>query len=72
MTQPSTAVPPPASPVLATLHFDLLTGRTGAVDVALLVPLPVVLVAGVVVALRIRRSDPGRYARLTEVDVERD
>ncbi|MCX4843944.1 hypothetical protein [Streptomyces sp. NBC_00893] len=37
-----------------------------------LVPLPVVLVAGLVVALRIRRADPGRYARLTEVDVERD
>ncbi|WP_406157371.1 APC family permease [Streptomyces sp. NBC_01005] len=54
--------------VLATLHFDLLTGRTGAVDVAL----PVALVAGFVVALRIRRADPGRYARLTEVDVERD
>ncbi|GAA2423311.1 APC family permease [Streptomyces pulveraceus] len=58
--------------VLATLHFDLLTGRTGAVNAALLVPLPVVLVAGIVVALRIRRTDPGRYARLTEVDVERD
>ncbi|MCX5104572.1 APC family permease [Streptomyces sp. NBC_00264] len=58
--------------VLATLHFDLLTGRTGAVNAALLVPLPVVLVAGFVVALRIRRADPGRYARLTEVDVERD
>ncbi|MGW1430528.1 APC family permease [Streptomyces sp. NPDC002431] len=57
--------------VLAILHFDLLTGRTGAVNAALLVPLPVVVIAGVVVALRIRRTDPERYGRLTEVDVER-
>ncbi|MGW2178268.1 hypothetical protein ACWCXX_09305 [Streptomyces sp. NPDC001732] len=54
--------------VLATLHFDLLTGRTATVGTAL----PVVLAAGLVVALRIRRADPERSARLTEVDVERD
>ncbi|GAA4993862.1 APC family permease [Yinghuangia aomiensis] len=58
--------------VLAVLHFDLLTGKTGTVNTVLLVPLPVVAVAGVLVALRIRRRDPARYARLTEVDVERD
>ncbi|MGW4031487.1 APC family permease [Streptomyces sp. NPDC004838] len=57
--------------VLAVIHFDLLTGRTGAVNVALLVPLPVVLAAGMVVAARIKRKDPERFARLTEVDVER-
>ncbi|MFB7449505.1 hypothetical protein [Streptomyces sp. NPDC056194] len=54
------------------VHFDLLTGRTGAVNTALLVPLPVVLVAGLLVARHIRRTDPERYASLTTVDVERD
>ncbi|AZK98035.1 MULTISPECIES: APC family permease [Streptomyces] len=58
--------------VLAVVHFDLLTGRTGAVNTALLVPLPVVLAIGIAVAVRIRRLDPARFARLTEVDVERD
>ncbi|MER5734766.1 MULTISPECIES: APC family permease [unclassified Streptomyces] len=57
--------------VLAVVHFDLLTGRTGAVNTALLVPLPLVLAAGLAVALRIRRADPERYASLTTVDVER-
>ncbi|WP_326769126.1 hypothetical protein OG978_35390 [Streptomyces sp. NBC_01591] len=57
---------------MAGMFVLVIAGRTGAVNAALLVPLPVVLVAGVVVALRIRRTDPGRYARLTEVDVERD
>ncbi|MFE0426891.1 APC family permease [Streptomyces sp. NPDC058953] len=58
--------------VLAVVHFDLLTGRTGGVNIALLIPLPVVLAAGFAVALRIRRREPEWYARLTEVDVERD
>ncbi|MEU4106830.1 hypothetical protein AB0F16_40900, partial [Streptomyces tanashiensis] len=56
--------------VPAVVHFDLLTGRTGAVNTALLVPLPVVLAAGLLVARRIRRTDPERYASLTTVDVE--
>ncbi|WTW99530.1 APC family permease [Streptomycetaceae bacterium NBC_01309] len=58
--------------VLAVVHFDLLTGKTGVVNAVLLVPLPVIAVAGAAVALRIRRREPGRYARLTEIDVERD
>ncbi|MGW5232954.1 APC family permease [Streptomyces nodosus] len=58
--------------VLAALRFDLLTGASGTVNVALLVPLPVVFCAGLLVARRIRRTDPERYARLTTVDVERD
>ncbi|MFJ3696023.1 APC family permease [Streptomyces sp. NPDC090052] len=58
--------------VLAVLHFDLLTGAPDAVNVALLAPLPVALLAGVCVALSIRRRDPERYAQLTNVDVERD
>ncbi|WP_016880839.1 MULTISPECIES: APC family permease [unclassified Rhodococcus (in: high G+C Gram-positive bacteria)] len=58
--------------VLAIVHFDLLTGRSGFVNVLLLAPLPIVAAAGLYVALRIRRSDPARYASLTSVDVERD
>lgn len=58
--------------VLAVVHFDLLTGRTGVVNAVLLVPLPAVLLTGFAVAWRIRRRDPDRYAALTTVDVERD
>lgn len=58
--------------VLAVLRFDLLTGASGAVNIGLLVPLPVVFCVGLVVARHIRRTDPQRYARLTTVDVERD
>lgn len=57
--------------VLAVFHFDLLTGETGLVNVVLLAPLPLVLVAGLYVALRIRRGDPQRYASLTTTDVEK-
>lgn len=58
--------------VLAVLHFDLLTGASGTVNAVLLAPLPVVLAAGICIALRIRSRDPQRYARLTNIDVERD
>ncbi|WP_326709111.1 MULTISPECIES: APC family permease [unclassified Streptomyces] len=58
--------------VLAVLHFDLLTGASGTVNAVLLAPLPVVLAAGIYIALRIRSRDPQRYARLTNIDVERD
>jgi amino acid transporter len=58
--------------VLAVIHFDLLTGRTGLTNTVLLLPLPLVLAAGLAVAMRIRRRDPDRYASLTSVDVERD
>ncbi|RAJ42268.1 amino acid/polyamine/organocation transporter (APC superfamily) [Kitasatospora sp. SolWspMP-SS2h] len=57
--------------MLALFNFDLLTGRTGLVNWLLLVPLPAVAAAGWLVARRIRRTDPERFARLTEVDVER-
>ncbi|MFF1757263.1 APC family permease [Streptomyces sp. NPDC058266] len=58
--------------VLAVLHFDLLTGASDTVNAVLLAPLPVVLLAGMCIALRIRNKDPQRYARLTNIDVERD
>ncbi|MFI9776053.1 hypothetical protein ACIHCV_15230 [Streptomyces sp. NPDC051956] len=58
--------------VLAVLHFDLLTGASDTVNAVLLAPLPVVLLAGLYIALRIRSRDPQRYAQLTDIDVERD
>ncbi|MFJ6217169.1 APC family permease [Streptomyces sp. NPDC092296] len=58
--------------VLAALRFDLLTGASGAVNLGLVIPLPVVFCIGLVVARHIRRTDPQRYARLTTVHVERD
>ncbi|QMU69311.1 hypothetical protein [Streptacidiphilus sp. P02-A3a] len=56
----------------AALRFDPLTGASTGVNLGLLLPLPVVFGAGLLVARHIRRTDPGRYARLTEIDVERD
>ncbi|MET7661658.1 hypothetical protein ABZT45_12725 [Streptomyces sp. NPDC005356] len=41
-------------------------------NAVLLAPLPVVLAAGIYIALRIRSRDPQRYARLTNIDVERE
>ncbi|MFE7191695.1 APC family permease [Kitasatospora sp. NPDC057595] len=57
--------------VLAVFNFSLLTGASGLVNALLLLPLPLVALAGFLVARRIRRTDPERFARLTEVDVER-
>lgn len=55
------------------MRFDLLTGASDAVDLGLLpLPLPVVFVIGLLVARRIRRTDPARYDLLTSTDVERD
>nr|WP_206323957.1 APC family permease [Streptomyces sp. HNM0574] len=51
--------------VMVAANLDLLTGAPTAVNVALLVPLPLAFAAGVAVALRIRRRDPAAYARLT-------
>ncbi|MGW0735221.1 APC family permease [Streptomyces sp. NPDC002851] len=56
---------------LVCAHFDLLTGAPTGVNIALLAPLPLVFVAGVAVALRIRRGSPQTYAALTTVDAER-
>ncbi|MFI6063033.1 APC family permease [Streptomyces sp. NPDC051286] len=57
--------------VLVCRNLDLLTGASNAVNAALLAPLPVLFAVGVVVALRIRRTDPEAYARLTTVDAEK-
>ncbi|QEU96405.1 APC family permease [Streptomyces kanamyceticus] len=57
--------------VLVCANLDLLTGASTGVNVALIAPLPLLFVAGVAVALRIRRRDPAAYERLTTVDTER-
>ncbi|MEV0115264.1 APC family permease [Streptomyces sp. NPDC050844] len=56
--------------VLVCANLDLLTGASGGVNVALIAPLPVLFVAGAVLALRIGRRDPRAYERLTTVDAE--
>ncbi|AXI76257.1 APC family permease [Peterkaempfera bronchialis] len=58
--------------VLAAIRFDLLTGASGAINLGLVAPIPVVFCLGLAVARHIRRTDPQRYAQLTTVDVERD
>ncbi|MFH9224288.1 APC family permease [Streptomyces lydicus] len=57
--------------VLVCRHFALLTNAPAGVNLALLVPLPMVFVLGLAVALRIRRRAPEAYDRLTTVDAER-
>ncbi|MEV7377597.1 hypothetical protein [Streptomyces lydicus] len=57
--------------VLVCRHFALLTNAPAGVNLALLVPLPLVFALGLAVALRIRRRAPEAYDRLTTVDAER-
>ncbi|MFI6585600.1 APC family permease [Embleya sp. NPDC050493] len=54
---------------LAVDHMDLLTAADTTTNLVLLLPLPIVFAAGVLLALRLRATDPARYARLT-TDVE--
>ncbi|MGW7516216.1 APC family permease [Streptomyces sp. NPDC054796] len=54
--------------VLVCANLDLLTGASTGVNTALLVPLPLLFVAGVAVALRVRRRGPEAYRRLTTHD----
>jgi hypothetical protein len=55
---------------LAVDHADLLTAPDAATNLVLLLPLLIVFAAGVLLALRLRATDPARYARLTTTDVE--
>ncbi|MWA09618.1 amino acid permease [Streptomyces sp. BA2] len=55
---------------LVCANLDLLTGASGSVNAALIAPLPVLFVAGVALALRIRQREPRAYERLTTVDAE--
>ncbi|UYM03485.1 APC family permease [Solicola gregarius] len=51
-------------------NLDLLTGAETAVNVALMSITPAAFVIGVLVALRIRRTDPEAYGGLTTTEVE--
>ncbi|MFI6603992.1 hypothetical protein ACIBHX_47835 [Nonomuraea sp. NPDC050536] len=68
--------PLPASVLLVVMiflvvkNFDLLTAASATVNTLLVLPVPIVFAIGAVLAVRIRRRDPGRYAQLTTVDVE--
>ncbi|MFT4219464.1 MAG: APC family permease [Microbacterium sp.] len=50
--------------VLIASNFEIVTTMTGPVNALLLLPVPVLFVAGIVVALRIRSTRPDEYARL--------
>lgn len=51
--------------VLIVENFSILTGAGSLANLLLLLPVPLAMVAGVCVALRIRARDPRRYAALT-------
>ncbi len=44
--------------------FDVLTGATGLINVWWLIPIPILLAIGIVIALRVRAVNPAHYARL--------
>lgn len=56
--------------VLAVSQVDLLTAASDVVNFALLVPLPVALLYGILTANRMRKHRPEQYRRLNTVDVE--
>ncbi|MGH4035054.1 APC family permease [Actinomycetota bacterium Odt1-20B] len=55
---------------LVCADLNLLTGASGAVNAALLAPLPVLFALGAARAVRIRRRDLGAYEKLTTVETE--
>jgi hypothetical protein len=57
--------------VLIVDHFDLLTAADTATNLAIMLCIPVVFLAGVARALWLRANRPVIYAELTTVDVER-
>lgn len=59
--------------VLAVIHFDVLTGSSAAMSLALPAILPIAACLGAARALHLRRTDPGRYRGLgLGLSVERD
>ncbi len=50
--------------VLAVLNFEVLTGASEAIAWSITATLPLAAIVGVVLATRMRRSDPERYGRL--------
>ncbi|WP_053386681.1 APC family permease [Leucobacter japonicus] len=58
--------------VLATLNFHQLVGGDPGQYTWLLTPLPIAMVAGIIVASYFRRNKPARYARLGRSDYAKD
>ncbi|MCG2621834.1 APC family permease [Arthrobacter sp. I2-34] len=56
--------------VMATVNFHLVAGGEPGQYTWLLIPLPLALLAGIYIALRLRRSNPSRYARLGRDEVD--
>jgi amino acid transporter len=54
---------------LVAVNFELLSGQSGWVNGLLLVTLPVLFLAGVVRTYVLKRTDPQRYAQLTQTNV---
>lgn len=57
---------------LSVSQLELLTAAEPFVNALLLIPIPLALVAGIVIALVLRARRPERYAALNTVDVEAD
>lgn len=51
---------------LVASNFEVVSGLPGAINVWLLLPTPVLFIAGIVVGLVLRRRDPDAYATLTQ------
>jgi amino acid transporter len=45
-------------------NFDLLSGYTGAVNLAFILPVPVIFIGGVIMAYRVKATNPAKYAQL--------
>lgn len=52
--------------VLVVLNFEIVSGMPGPINFWLLLPTPVLFIAGIVVGLMLRRRDPGAYSELTQ------
>lgn len=57
---------------MAVLEIELLTAAAPLVNALLLIPIPALLIVGVVYARYVRKVDPARYDRFTEIDPEAD
>lgn len=53
-------------------RFDILTGATGLLNLWWLIPIPILLMAGVAIAYRLQAVDPDRYAALATTRVAGD
>ncbi|MFV0374114.1 APC family permease [Microbacterium sp.] len=51
---------------LVASNFEVVSGVEGAMNIWLLLPTPLLFIAGIVVGLMLRRRDPGAYATLTQ------